>query len=103
MAVKYDEDEQPEVQLTSMMDCIFLMLIFFLVSSQRPETSVACRIHSATSRDNRSRCVAMREIVSSSRGLVFVLVMNRKLGFILLVKASKAASKSSKASCNVQL
>ena len=34
MAVKYDEDEQPEVQLTSMMDCIFLMLIFFLVSSQ---------------------------------------------------------------------
>lgn len=34
MAVKYDEDEKPEVQLTSMMDCIFLMLIFFLVSSQ---------------------------------------------------------------------
>ena len=34
MAAKYDEDEKPEVQLTSMMDCIFLMLIFFLVSSQ---------------------------------------------------------------------
>lgn len=34
MAVKYDEDEKPEVHLTSMMDCIFLMLIFFLVSSQ---------------------------------------------------------------------
>jgi biopolymer transport protein ExbD len=34
MAVKYEEDEKPEVQLTSMMDCIFLMLIFFLVSSQ---------------------------------------------------------------------
>ena len=28
------EEEKPEVQLTSMMDCIFLMLIFFLVSSQ---------------------------------------------------------------------
>ncbi len=34
MAVRYEEDEKPEVQLTSMMDCIFLMLIFFLVSSQ---------------------------------------------------------------------
>ncbi len=34
MSVKYDVEEQPEIQLTSMMDCIFLMLIFFLVSSQ---------------------------------------------------------------------
>ena len=34
MAVRYEEEEKPEVQLTSMMDCIFLMLIFFLVSSQ---------------------------------------------------------------------
>ena len=34
MAVKYEEEEKPEVQLTSMMDCNFLMLIFFLVSSQ---------------------------------------------------------------------
>lgn len=34
MAVRYDEEEKPEVQLTSMLDCIFLMLIFFLVSSQ---------------------------------------------------------------------
>lgn len=34
MAVKYEDEEKPEVQLTSMMDCIFLMLIFFLVSSQ---------------------------------------------------------------------
>ena len=34
MAVKYEEDEHIEIQMTSMMDCIFLMLIFFLVSSQ---------------------------------------------------------------------
>jgi len=34
MSVKYEEDEKPEVSLTSMMDCIFLILIFFLVSSQ---------------------------------------------------------------------
>ena len=31
MAVKYDEEDKPEVQMTSMMDCIFLLLIFFLV------------------------------------------------------------------------
>ena len=34
MAVKYEEDEHIEIQMTSMMDCIFLILIFFLVSSQ---------------------------------------------------------------------
>ena len=34
MAVKYEEEEHIEIQMTSMMDCIFLMLIFFLVSSQ---------------------------------------------------------------------
>ena len=34
MAVKYEEEEKVEVSLTSMMDCIFLILIFFLVSSQ---------------------------------------------------------------------
>ena len=34
MAVKYEDDEHIEIQMTSMMDCIFLILIFFLVSSQ---------------------------------------------------------------------
>ena len=34
MAVKYEEEDRVEIQMTSMMDCIFLMLIFFLVSSQ---------------------------------------------------------------------
>ena len=34
MAVKYEDEEHIEIQMTSMMDCIFLMLIFFLVSSQ---------------------------------------------------------------------
>lgn len=38
MAVKYDEEEHVEVQMTSMLDCIFLLLIFFLVSSQLKKT-----------------------------------------------------------------
>lgn len=38
MAVKYDEEEKCEPQLTSMLDCIFLLLIFFLVSSQLKKT-----------------------------------------------------------------
>jgi biopolymer transport protein ExbD len=38
MAVKFEDDEKAEVQMTSMMDCIFLMLIFFLVSSQLKKT-----------------------------------------------------------------
>ncbi len=38
MAVKFEEEEKVEIQMTSMMDCIFLMLIFFLVSSQLKKT-----------------------------------------------------------------
>ncbi len=34
MAIKFEEDEPVEVQMTSLLDCVFLLLIFFLVSSQ---------------------------------------------------------------------
>ena len=34
MAIRFDEEEHVEVQMTSLLDCVFLMLIFFLVSSQ---------------------------------------------------------------------
>ena len=34
MASRFDEEEHVEVQMTSLLDCVFLLLIFFLVSSQ---------------------------------------------------------------------
>ena len=34
MAVKFGEEEPVEIQMTSLIDCVFLLLIFFLVSSQ---------------------------------------------------------------------
>ena len=34
MPVKFSDDEPVEVQMTSLIDCVFLLLIFFLVSSQ---------------------------------------------------------------------
>lgn len=34
MSVKYEEEEHVDIQLTSLIDCVFLLLIFFLVSSQ---------------------------------------------------------------------
>ena len=34
MAVKFDTEQQAEPQLTSLIDCVFLLPIFFLVSSQ---------------------------------------------------------------------
>ena len=34
MAIRFDEEEHVEVQMTSLLDCVFLLLIFFLVSSQ---------------------------------------------------------------------
>ena len=34
MPVKFQDDEPVEIQMTSLIDCVFLLLIFFLVSSQ---------------------------------------------------------------------
>jgi biopolymer transport protein ExbD len=34
MAIKYNEEESVDVQMTPLIDCVFLLLIFFLVSSQ---------------------------------------------------------------------
>lgn len=34
MAIRDEDDSQPDVQLTPLIDCVFLLLIFFLVSSQ---------------------------------------------------------------------
>ena len=34
MAIKHEEEPAVEVQLTPLIDCVFLLLIFFLVSSQ---------------------------------------------------------------------
>lgn len=34
MAIRHDEEAAVEVQLTPLIDCVFLLLIFFLVSSQ---------------------------------------------------------------------
>lgn len=34
MGVQLDQDEEVDVQMTPMIDCVFLLLIFFLVSSQ---------------------------------------------------------------------
>ena len=34
MPVKFSDDEPVDIQMTSLIDCVFLLLIFFLVSSQ---------------------------------------------------------------------
>lgn len=34
MAIKHDSEESVDVQMTPLIDCVFLLLIFFLVSSQ---------------------------------------------------------------------
>ena len=34
MAIRQEDDASVEVQLTPLIDCVFLLLIFFLVSSQ---------------------------------------------------------------------
>lgn len=34
MAIKHNEEESVDIQMTPLIDCVFLLLIFFLVSSQ---------------------------------------------------------------------
>jgi len=74
MAVKYEEDEKPEVQLTSMMDCIFLMLIFFLVSSQlkKIEKEIPMELPTATVAQSVKATPDLITVQINSKGELFV-------------------------------
>ena len=104
MAAKYDEDEKPQVQLTSMMDCIFLMLIFFLVSSQLkkiekevplelPEADVAQDVKaapdlvtvSAAAKENPDRRIRIDgDVFAPFRSIVQVLEASRHEGLTVV-------------------
>ena len=74
MAVKYEEDEKPEVSLTSMMDCIFLMLIFFLVSSQlkKVEKEIPMELPTATVANDVKATPDLITVQVNSKGELFV-------------------------------
>ena len=74
MAVKYEEDEKPEVSLTSMMDCIFLMLIFFLVSSQlkKVEKEIPMELPTATVAKDVKATPDLITVQVNSKGEMFV-------------------------------
>ena len=74
MAVKYEEDEKPEVSLTSMMDCIFLMLIFFLVSSQlkKVEKEIPMELPTATVAKDVKATPDLITVQVNSKGELFV-------------------------------
>ena len=74
MAVRYEEDEKPEVSLTSMMDCIFLMLIFFLVSSQlkKVEKEIPMELPTATVAKDVKATPDLITVQVNSKGEMFV-------------------------------
>ena len=74
MAGKYEEDEKPEVSLTSMMDCIFLMLIFFLVSSQlkKVEKEIPMELPTATVAKDVKATPDLITVQVNSKGELFV-------------------------------
>ena len=74
MAVKYDEEDKPEVQMTSMMDCIFLLLIFFLVSSQlkKIEKEVPVELPQAQATREIKMTQDLIKVTVSAKGDIFV-------------------------------
>ena len=93
MAVKYEEDEHVEIQMTSMLDIIFLMLIFFLVSSQLKKVEKELPIelpHSDVAKDVK----ATSDLISVSINAKGDLFVNSKpVGSAGLRSALQAAAK----------
>ena len=93
MAVKYDEEDKPEVQMTSMMDCIFLLLIFFLVSSQlkKIEKEVPVELPQAQATREIKMTPDLIKVTVSAKGDIFV--RGNKVGPGGLRSALQAAAK----------
>lgn len=74
MAVKFEESEKVEVQMTSMMDCIFLLLIFFLVSSQlkKIEKEVPVELPQAQATREIKMTPDLIKVTVSEKGDIFV-------------------------------
>ena len=96
MAVKYDEEEKPEVQMTSMMDCIFLLLIFFLVSSQlkKIEKEVPVELPQAQATREIKMTPDLIKVTVSAKGDIFV--RGNKVGPGGLRSALQAAAKENR-------
>ncbi|MGN0876858.1 MAG: ExbD/TolR family protein [Kiritimatiellia bacterium] len=96
MAVKYDEEDKPEVQMTSMMDCIFLLLIFFLVSSQlkKIEKEVPVELPQAQATREIKMTPDLIKVTVSAKGDIFV--RGNKVGPGGLRSALQAAAKENR-------
>ena len=96
MAVKYDEEDKPEVQMTSMMDCIFLLLIFFLVSSQlkKIEKEVPVELPHAQATREIKMTPDLIKVTVSAKGDIFVC--GNKVGPGGLRSALQAAAKENR-------
>lgn len=55
MQINYQEDEEPEVTMTPLIDCVFLLLIFFLVAtmSKKADKDVDIRLPESRSAIHR--------------------------------------------------
>ena len=96
MALKYDEEDKPEVQMTSMMDCIFLLLIFFLVSSQlkKIEKEVPVELPQAQATREIKMTPDLIKVTVSAKGDIFV--RGNKVGPGGLRSALQAAAKENR-------
>ena len=96
MAVKYDEEDKPEVQMTSMMDCIFLLLIFFLVSSQlkKIEKEVPVELPQAQATREIKMTPDLIKVTVSAKG--DICVRGNKVGPGGLRSALQAAAKENR-------
>ena len=96
MAATHDQQAKPEVQMTSMMHYIFLLLIFFLVSSQlkKIEKEVPVELPQAQATREIKMTPDLIKVTVSAKGDIFV--RGNKVGPGGLRSALQAAAKENR-------
>ena len=65
MRLNYDEEDKVEVQMSPLIDCVFLLLIFFLVTTMMKKWEMQIPLSSLTSMQEISVTRSRREWVTS--------------------------------------
>ncbi len=94
MAIKIPQDEGVEINLTPVIDMVFLLLIFFLVATKFADIERDVRVHPPSSRHARPITAIPEEIVVNVTAAGTLLVAGRERTMDELDRLLKTAAKT---------
>jgi biopolymer transport protein ExbD len=94
VAIKIPQDEGVEVNLTPVIDMVFLLLIFFLVATKFADIERDVRVHPPTSRNARPITAIPEEIVVNVTADGLMLVAGRARSLDEIERLLEAASET---------